>query len=137
MSLDRDPHIDVTDAPVARLGGREFPVPPLKLRRILAVAALQSRMAQMRDRLKVGEFDDESFAPAIEILRQGLLGAHPDATADDLLDMPITIAEVLKAIETVIIPQAGGRAATDGEAPGEPTATGLTSPTGENSSPTL
>jgi hypothetical protein len=130
MSLDIDDAIDLAAARTVRLAGRDFHVAPLSLRQILAIADHVPKLSGIGS-------DDISGArlePLAEVLWHGLRRAHPRLTRDEFFDLPITVAELVAALPTVI-EQAGGRKVD--AAAGEFAAASASTPsTGARSSPT-
>ena len=104
MSLDLDPAIDLATARTVRLAGRDFHVAPLSLRQILAIADHVPKLSG----IGADNLSGERLAPLAEVLWQGLRRAHPTLTRDEFFDLPITLAELVAALPTVI-EQAGGR----------------------------
>ena len=129
MSLERDESIDLTTARQVRLGSQDFYVAPLSLRQILAIADHVPKLSG----IGMDNLSGERLKPLAEVLWHGLRRAHPRLTRDEFFDLPITIAELVIALPTVI-EQAGGRRA---DAAGElPAASASTPSTGARSSPT-
>lgn len=84
------------------LAGREFLVPPLSARRIIAYTKFASALANMNPKA-VAETDLQNIYQALLIgLQQGL----PNLSLDELLDMPIPISEAMSAL-VVVSRQAG------------------------------
>jgi hypothetical protein len=130
MSLDLDANIDKARAKTITLAGQQFTVCPLPLRQVLAIA---DQVPKLRG-ISIDNVSAEKFEPAIAVLLAGLKKAHPGITQDDLLDLPISLVEIMHAVP-VIVEQAGGQRAD--AAPGEPSAASLSSnSTGAGSSPT-
>jgi hypothetical protein len=130
VSLDLDETIDLATARTVRLAGRDFHVAPLSLRQILAIADYVPKLSG----IGTDDISGERLSPLAEVLWHGLRRAHPRLTRDEFFDLPITIAELVAALPTVV-EQAGGRRAAD--ATGElPAASASTPSTGARSSPT-
>lgn len=104
MSLALDAAVDLTAARTVRLGGRDFTVAPLLLRQILAIADHVPKLAGISSATLSGE----TLAPLVDVIWQGLRRAHPNLARDELLDLPITIPELVAAFP-VVVEQAGGR----------------------------
>ena len=100
MSIERDPNIDVSAARKVALGGHEFFVPPLSLRQILAIADYVPKLTEAGN-------GSEQRAAMVDVVWQGLRRAHPGLTRDELLDLPIKLAELAEAANAVIA-QSGG-----------------------------
>jgi hypothetical protein len=139
VSLDLDESIDLSSARIVRLAGRDFYVPPLSLRQILAIADHVPKLPG----LTADNMSGERLTPLVEVLWHGLRRAHPRLTRDEFLDLPIPLGELVAALP-VVIEQAGGRKvdASAGEslphrasAMGMPAANGSTPSTGARSSP--
>jgi len=129
VSLDRDEKVDSSDARAVHLGGREFTVLPLTLRQIIAIADFVPKLSG----LTAENLSSERLQPLAEVLWHGLRRAHPQMTRDEFFDLPITVAEMVRALP-VVVEQAGGKKADT--AAGEVQATSVsTQPTGESSSP--
>lgn len=130
MSIERDPNVDVAAAATIKLAGRDWYVPPLPLRQILAITDLLPKLQG----ISITSLGIEGSAPFREVIRRALLKAYPELTDDDLLDLPITISELTDAIPTVLV-QAGGKKVELGA--GETTAASPSNaPIGAGSSPT-
>ena len=130
MSLDLDETVDLAAARTVRLAGRDFHVAPLSLRQILAIADYVPKLSG----IGAEDISGERLSPLAEVLWHGLRRAHPRLTRDEFFDLPITVAELVAALPTVI-EQAGGRKVD--AAAGEPQATSASTPsTGARSSPT-
>ena len=104
MSLDLDESVELAAARVVRLAGRDFYVAPLSLRQILAIADYVPKLSG----IAMDNLSGERLSPLAEVLWHGLRRAHPRFTRDEFFDLPITIAELVAALPTVI-EQAGGR----------------------------
>jgi hypothetical protein len=129
VSLDLDDAIDLATARTVRLAGRDFHVAPLSLRQILAIADYVPKLSG----IGTEDISGERLSPLAEVLWHGLRRAHPRLTRDEFFDLPITIAELVAALPTVI-EQAGGKRV---DAVGElPAASASTPSTGARSSPT-
>ncbi len=129
MSLDLDESIDLAAARTVRLAGRDFHVAPLSLRQILSIADYVPKLSG----IGTDTISGERLSPLAEVLWHGLRRAHPRLTRDEFFDLPITVAELVAALPTVI-EQAGGRKV---DAAGElPAASASTPSTGARSSPT-
>lgn len=85
------------DTPKVTLAGQEFPIPLMAPRqnRIL-VPALMRMKNITKDELTTEQYDD-----FVLIIATALTRAHPDTTRDDVLDMPITVAEMMLAIPVI------------------------------------
>ena len=141
MSLERDQSVELASARTIRLAGRDFYVAPLSLRQILAVADYVPKLSG----ITAENMSSERLLPVAEVLWHGLRRAHPGLTRDEFLDLPITLAELVGALPTVI-EQAGGRRVDDpppipppqtGEGRVEAPASASTQSTGVRSSPSL
>jgi hypothetical protein len=129
VSLDLDESVDLATARTVRLAGRDFHVAPLSLRQILAIADYVPKLSG----IGTDNLSGERLSPLAEVLWHGLRRAHPRLTRDEFFDLPITVAELVAALPTVI-EQAGGKRV---DAAGEfPAASASTSSTGARSSPT-
>lgn len=130
MSTDIDPSADLKLAKPIILAGQQWKVLPLPLRQVLALADL---LPKLKD-INIDNLKGDMFLPVVDMVRRGLLKAYPGITEADLLDMPISIAELIDAIP-VVTGQAGAKKA---ESPaGEAPATNPSNPpTGAGSSPT-
>jgi hypothetical protein len=129
VSLDLDETVDLAAARTVRLAGRDFHVAPLSLRQILAIADYVPKLSG----ISTDDISGERLSPLAEVLWHGLRRAHPRLTRDEFFELPITIAELVAALPTVI-EQAGGRRA---DAAGElPAASASMPSTGARSSPT-
>jgi hypothetical protein len=136
MSLELKSGAETAGLPTITLGGEAFYIARLPLRRILAIVGLLPKVNATLAKLpKVlageVEFGDSDYAPVLETVRQALLPLYPGATADDLLDRPIVLAEINAAIPVIVAQGSSGSAPS-----GEALATGLSLPTGASSSPT-
>jgi hypothetical protein len=131
MSLERDDAVDISEARTVKLGGREFFVPPLSLRQIIAIADhVPVVQKQLADPERGGS---ERINPLVDVVWNGLRRAHPTITRDDFIDLPMTIEELIAAF-TVVVEQAAGKKRPDTTA-GETLATSRSlPPTGEGSS---
>lgn len=118
MPFNFNPDIPKADCRRIKLGGVDYFVPRLALREILAVMPLGKPASDAISASIAEGVDFERFAPVIEIIRLGLKRGYA-MTTDELLDQPITVAEMIAAVP-VIFKQAGAR---DDE-PGEAGATG-------------
>ncbi len=106
MACDIDPACDKARCKIIILAGEQYYVAPLPLRHVLAIADLIPKLSG----ITVQNMRGEMFDPVLELIRRGLLKTYPGLTMDDLLDLPITIAELLEATP-VVVEQAGGRKA--------------------------
>jgi hypothetical protein len=106
MSLEIDPNLDKSQTKQIILAGKSYLVAPLPLRQVLALADLLPKLSGIKPENLRGEM----FDPVVDMVARGLKKAYPSVTTDDLLDLPITIAELLAAIP-IVIAQAGGRPA--------------------------
>jgi hypothetical protein len=131
VGLELDESLDLAAARTVRLAGRDFHVAPLSLRQILAIADYVPKLSG----IGANEISGERLSPLAEVLWHGLRRAHPRLTRDEFFDLPITIAELVIALPTVI-EQAGGRRA-DAAAGESPAASASTPSTGARSSPIL
>jgi len=140
VSIECDDNLDLSGARSVRVGGREWIIPPLSLRQILAIADFVPKLSA----IGVDNVSGERLAPLAEVLWHGLRRAYPKLTRDEFLDLPITIAELVAALP-VVIEQAGGRridAAGEGANAGDQAAaeavaaSASTASTGARSSPT-
>jgi hypothetical protein len=130
VSLDLDDTVDLAAARTVRLAGRDFHVAPLSLRQILAIADYVPKLSG----IGTDAISGERLTPLAEVLWHGLRRAHPRLSRDEFLDLPITVAELVAALPTVI-EQAGGRGVD--AAAGESQAASASMPsTGARSSPT-
>jgi hypothetical protein len=128
MPFDIDEKVDLTQARTVTLAGRELKVAPLPLRQVIAISDVVPNFAALNS----GKVGAEAFDPLVEVVWRGLLRAYPQLTKDELLDLPITMADLVAAV-SVVIEQAGGR--KEGAA-GEQRATSTTeAPNGASSSP--
>jgi hypothetical protein len=124
MPLDLDPNVDLAEAKPITLGRRQYHVAPLPLRHVLAIVALLPKVNQNLATLTDG-IDEPKLSPVVEIIRRALIKAYPAVTADDILDLPVTIDELIAAVP-VVIAQSGGRRNNPEAAPGEAAATSST-----------
>jgi hypothetical protein len=124
MPLDLDPDIDLADAKPITLGRRQYHVAPLPLRHVLAIVALLPKVNQGLTTLADG-IDEQKMSPVVETIRRALLKTYPAVTADDILDLPVTIDELIAAVP-VVIAQSGGRRDNPETAAGEAAATSST-----------
>jgi len=76
------------------LGGREFTLKRPTLGQLRPLVDALDRMSQ--------ETGGGIIEPAAELIAAGLAPTHPDITADALLDMPITIADLNQAVAAVL-----------------------------------
>lgn len=104
MSLDLHDSINLSNARVVRLAGRDFHVAPLSLRQILAIADHVPKLSG----ITAENMSGERLAPLAEVLWQGLRRAHPKLTRDEFLDLPIPLGELVAALP-VVIEQADGQ----------------------------
>jgi len=129
VPYDLDPACDKARCRKIELAGREFFIAPLPLRQVLAVSDLMPRLSG----ITAQNFGRDNVDAVIDLLWYGLLKAHPHLTKDDLLDLPITLADLMNVVP-VVLEQAGGKRA---DPAGEAQATsGSTQLTGASSSPT-
>jgi hypothetical protein len=84
------------------LAGRKFVVPPLSARRIMAFVP---RLAAMGT-INTSKMSQDELEGLYELVLIGAQQGMPTLTKDDLLDMPITLANAIDAI-MVIAKQAG------------------------------
>jgi len=130
VSLDLDDTVELATARAVRLAGRDLYVAPLSLRQIIAVADYVPKLSG----IGADNLSGERIVPLAEVVWHGLRRAHPRLTRDEFFDLPITVAELVIALPTVI-EQAGGRKV---DAAGEfPAASASTPSTGARSSPSL
>ena len=104
MSYDADAACDKPRCKEIKLGGRDFYVAPLPLRRILAIAEVMPKLSG----LTAQTINKDSLDAVIDLVHAGLAKAHPNLTRDELLDLPVTLTELIDAVP-VVIEQAGGR----------------------------
>jgi hypothetical protein len=132
MSLECADNVDLTGAKTVTVAGRDLPIVPFSLRRTIALSALAPKLAGLA---KGDTLDAEKNLVFVEVLRLGLSGAYPKVTVDDILDLPITLEELIKSAN-VIIEQAGGKkvSASEGESSA---ASDSAISTGTSSSPSL
>jgi hypothetical protein len=104
LSLDLDQSVDLSQARVVRLSGRDFYVAPLSLRQILAIADYVPKLSGITPETLSGE----RLQPLAEVLWHGLRRAHPGLTREEFFDLPIPLGELVAALP-VVIEQAGGR----------------------------
>jgi hypothetical protein len=129
--LEPDANLDKSTAKTITLAGKEYFVAPLPLRQVLAMADL---LPKLKD-ITIENMSGTMFEPVIDLVQRSLLRVYPAVTKEDLLDMTITISELIAAIP-VVIEQAGGKAAD--KATGEVLAANPSTPSiGAGSSPTL
>jgi hypothetical protein len=118
MSIEADQKIvDEGKCREVTLAGQTFYIAPLSLRQVLAIADFVPKLGEV----KAADLSGEKLMPMIEVLWHGLRRVHKNLGKDELMDMPIRIDEVVKALPTVI-EQAGGAKAE--AKPGEPSAMG-------------
>jgi hypothetical protein len=110
------------------LGGRHFEIRPLKL----------GQLRHLLDALEgmTGKSGGALIEAAATVVTAGVVPAHPDLTADAVLDLEATIVELNAAVATILriaglnpVEQSSGEArpvagpgATDGELPGSSSA---------------
>lgn len=111
MPLDLDPNIDLADAKPILLAGKSYHVAPLPLRQVLAIVALLPTVNAALTTAADG-FDEEKCKPMLDVICRGLKRTYPGVTADDILDLPTTIGELMEAV-TVVVAQGGGKKQED------------------------
>lgn len=104
MSLELDANVDKDRSRTIVLAGKEWIVCPLPLRQVIAIGPL---LAKCRG-VSADTLAPETFDPMIEVVERALKKAYPGVTRDDLLDLPISLGELMEAI-TVIVEQSGGK----------------------------
>jgi hypothetical protein len=104
MAYDVDPACEKSHCRTIKLSGREFYVAPLPLRHVLATAELMPKLSNISPQ----NIRSETLDAVIDLVHKGLHKAHPGLTRDELLDLPVTIAELMDAVP-IVIEQAGGR----------------------------
>lgn len=90
-------------APKITIGGQTFSIPlmaPRQNRKLVPAAA------QFGTMLSGGVVDEDQFDRLLALVQVGISRAHPEITLDDLLDMPITLPEMVDAL-SVIFEQTG------------------------------
>lgn len=113
------------------LGGETFWIAPLSLRQTIALADYLPKLADLKT---IDKLNSQGLTPLVEVLWHGLIRAHPQLSKEELLDLPITIDEIMSVLP-VIMEQAGGQRVG---APGENMATsGSSLSIGNGSSPAL
>jgi len=76
------------------LGGRQFALRPLKLGQLRHVLDALDRMA--------GKTGGGLIEAAAQVVAAGLAPAHPDLTADAVLDLEATVAELNDAVAAIL-----------------------------------
>ena len=125
MSLERDDKVELSQAKTVTLGGTELTIAPLRLREVIAVAEMSPKLADS------GPLSTDKINACIDALCIGLRRAHPNITREDILDLPASMSDLMRAA-LVVVEQSGGRKPPAGEAPA---ASNSTSSTGTSSSP--
>jgi hypothetical protein len=110
MSLELDEKADLAAGRRVTLGGRglsglELVVLPLTLRQNIALARHMPKLMRMHEEKA---FDAETIDAVVDVVCIGLRRAHPNISADDLLDLEVTIDDLIAAAR-VVIEQAGGK----------------------------
>lgn len=104
MSWDKSEMVDEINCKSITLGGRAFVIAPFTLRRIKKVAGLTPRVMKV----DVQSMSEDAFEPFVDLIWQGLLGAYPKLTREEVEDMPMTMTEINTACD-VIMEQMGGQ----------------------------
>lgn len=112
MSWDKSELIDEARCKPARFGGKEYLIAPFTLRRIKKVASIAPKVM----RLDAHEMSEQTLDPFVEVIWQGLLGAYPKVTRDEVEDLPMTMTEINAAVD-IILEQMGGQKKLNGAAP--------------------
>lgn len=127
MSFEYKSDADRELALPVRVGDRELSILPLSMRQIIKLASVKKRMTLV----DATSITDDDLSVMMEALHIGCQRGYPDLTKDELLDAPMSIIELLLAVD-VVMRQAGGQ-----KSAGESKATSDTkSSTGTVSSPT-
>lgn len=85
-----------------RIGGKDFVVPPLSARRIIAFSKLASAMGTINPT----QVSEQQMIAVYEALLVGLQQGTPLLTLDEVLDMPIPFAAALDGVK-IVAKQAG------------------------------
>lgn len=115
------------------LGGREWNVPELSARRIIAF----SRLVLSLGRINVDTMSEVELEKLYDALLIGLQQGKPDLTKDELMDLPIPIDKAMAAVN-VVAKQAGLEFKTVPQpaAPESPSTPPNSKPNGTTSLPT-
>ena len=124
-----DEGCDLTKAKEVTLAGTTFYVMPLPLRQVIAMANIMPKMAG----ITADSMSDERLNAIGEVVWRGLKKAHPHLSLEAFMDLPITLAELIQAVDVVIY-QAGGKK-PDSSAGEQAAASGSNESTGNASSP--
>ena len=130
MTLELKEGVDLDGARTVRLAGRELAILPFTLRQTIAMSSFAPKLEGLA---KGDKIDDEKLSAFVDVVRIGLSGAYPKVTNDDILDQPVTLAELVAA-SNVVVEQAGGRRADATAGESSATSDSATS-TGISSSP--
>jgi hypothetical protein len=120
--------LDYGSAKIIKLAGAEYFVPVLAIKQnricIPLIQELAPRIGEIVDVKTL--YHQSDFDRLLHLVQVALTRAYPDVTLDDLLDMEITMAELLTASNVIaiqtrafIVPEPGAPA---GESAGEATA---------------
>jgi hypothetical protein len=110
----RDPKIDITDAAKVELGGHTWYVPVLPLRHSKRMHPLRHELAQLQPGMTEQHVD-----LMIRVVHVALTRAHPYLTLDQLLDLAVTMDELLGAVPVVLAQTRAYRPAPPGTEAGE------------------
>lgn len=120
---------DTNDAPTITLAGKEWPVPLLVPRQQRVIIPAILRLGSVNPT----KITEQQYDDLVEIAFRAISRAHPQFTKEQLLDMPVTLIELISALP-VIAQQTGMLAFKKGDDAGE--ARAGNSLTGTGSSPT-
>jgi hypothetical protein len=120
--------LDYGSAKIITLAGVEYFVPVLAVRQNrVCVPLLQSLAPRIGEIIEPGSvMRSHDYDDLLRLIHAALTRAYPDATLDDLLDMEITMDELIQAVNVVMRQtrafKMADRDAPAGESAGEATA---------------
>ncbi len=126
MSFERDDSVGRDNERLVTLSGKELSILPLRFREIIEIAGLSAKLASNMP------FDAEKMNACIDVIRVGARRAHPKITRDDLLDLPASMPDLMKAALVVVEQSGGGQKPAAGE---QVATSDSTNSTGTSSSP--
>jgi hypothetical protein len=117
MSFELDEKVDLTRARTVELGGKVLKVAPLTLQKIIKATEMLPQLNNPT------ASPHDNIDRLVDFVLLGLSRTYPQLSRDDLLESEITVDELRKAADVVII-QAGGKLPNGADAGGATAAAG-------------
>jgi hypothetical protein len=91
------PQTEIDLAPKIEVGGRQWPVPQLAARQLRVILPRWREVAG----IDYGTITTQQFDACVDVLHAAISRANPDVGREEILDLPITIYEILPALNII------------------------------------